>query len=133
SYYWNSGMFVFSAGVFLQELTTHSPDVIASARSAQEQAVQDLDFIRVNRQAFATAPNISIDYALMEKSDNVVCVPLDAGWSDVGDWKSFAELSEKDERRNSFIGDVIDIESHDTLVFSRDKLVATIGVNNLMI
>lgn len=132
-YYWNSGMFVFSTSVFLQELAKHSPEVIASARGAQEQAVQDLDFIRVNRQAFATAPNISIDYALMEKSDNVVCVPLDAGWSDVGDWKSFAELSDKDEHNNSFIGDVIDIDSQGTLVFSRDKLVATIGVSNLMI
>lgn len=132
-YYWNSGMFVFSTSVFLRELEKYSPEVITSARDAQEQAVQDLDFIRVNRQAFATAPNISIDYALMEKSDNVVCVPLDAGWSDVGDWKSFAELSDKDEHNNSFIGDVIDIDSQGTLVFSRDKLVATIGVSNLMI
>lgn len=132
-YYWNSGMFVFAADVFLQELEQHSPDVIATAKQAQECAVQDLDFIRVNREAFAKAPDISIDYALMEKSSNVVCVPLNAGWSDVGDWKSFAELLDKDVSNNSFIGDSIDVNSSNTLVFSRDKLVATIGVNNLMI
>ncbi len=132
-YYWNSGMFVFSVDTFLRELAEQSPAVVAAATEAQQRAQQDLDFIRVNRDAFAKAPNISIDYALMEKSRNVVCVPLDAGWSDVGDWKSFAELTEKDAKGNSFIGDVIDIESANTLVFSRDKLVTTIGVDNLMI
>lgn len=132
-YYWNSGMFVFSADVFLRELEQHSADVITTAREAQRRALQDLDFIRVDREAFAQAPNISIDYALMEKSNNVVCVPLDAQWSDVGDWKSFASLSEKDGAGNSFIGDSIDVGSTNTLVFSRDKLVATIGVDNLMI
>jgi mannose-1-phosphate guanylyltransferase/mannose-6-phosphate isomerase len=132
-YYWNSGMFVFSADVFLRELEQHSPDVVTAAKDAQEKAVRDLDFIRVDREAFAKAPNISIDYALMEKSKNVACVPLNAGWSDVGDWKSFATLSDKDSADNSFIGDSIDVGSTNTLVFSRDKLVATIGVNNLMI
>lgn len=132
-YYWNSGMFVFSAEAFLHELEQHSPEVVSTSQEAQTRAVQDLDFIRVDRAAFSKAPNISIDYALMEKSHNVVCVPLDAGWSDVGDWKSFATLSEKDEGNNSFIGDSIDIDSTNTLVFSRDKLVATIGVSNLMI
>lgn len=132
-YYWNSGMFVFKTDVFLDEMRAYSPDVVEAAERARTLAVQDLDFIRVDRDAFALAPNISIDYALMEKSRKVVCVPLDAGWNDVGDWKSFAELSEKDCGNNSFIGDSIDIGSTNTLVFSRDKLVATIGVNNLMI
>lgn len=132
-YYWNSGMFVFAASSFLGELHQHSTEVLAAAKSAQTLAVHDLDFIRVNREEFAKAPNISIDYALMEKSHNVVCVPLSAGWSDVGDWKSFAELLDKDAGNNSFIGDSIDIGSSNTLVFSQDKLVATIGVNNLMI
>lgn len=132
-YYWNSGMFVFQTEIFLQELQVHSPDVVAAAEQAKVSAVQDLDFIRVNRESFAQAPNISIDYALMEKSKNVVCVPFSAGWSDVGDWKSFWDLSEKDESGNSRIGDSIDIGSTNTLVFSQDKLVATLGVNNLMI
>jgi mannose-1-phosphate guanylyltransferase/mannose-6-phosphate isomerase len=132
-YYWNSGMFVFQTEVFLRELGVHSPDVVVAAEQAKVWAVQDLDFIRVDRESFSRAPNISIDYALMEKSKNVVCVPLNAGWSDVGDWKSFWDLSEKDASGNSLIGDSIDIGSTNTLVFSQDKLVATLGVNNLMI
>ncbi len=132
-YYWNSGMFVFQTEVFLSELLDQSPDVIVAAEQAKVWALQDLDFIRVDKDSFAQAPNISIDYALMEKSKNVVCVPLDAGWSDVGDWKSFGDLSQKDAEGNSLIGDSIDIGSTNTLVFSQDKLVATLGVNNLMI
>ena len=132
-YYWNSGMFVFNTDVFLSEMEHYSPEVITTAEQARTLAVRDLDFIRIDRDAFAEAPNISIDYALMEKSQKVVCVPLNAGWSDVGDWKSFSDLSDKDSANNSFIGDSIDIGSTDTLVFSQDKLVATIGVKNLMI
>lgn len=132
-YYWNSGMFVFKTEIFLKDLKEQSPDVVSAAELAKVSAVEDLDFIRVDREAFSQAPNISIDYALMEKSRNVVCVPLDAGWSDVGDWKSFGDLSVKDDAGNSLIGDTIDIGSTNTLVFSKDKLVATLGVNNLMI
>jgi len=132
-YYWNSGMFVFKTDVFLSELQAHSPEVVSAAQQARQLAVRDLDFIRVDKEAFATAPNISIDYALMERSQQVVCVPLNAGWSDVGDWKSFWDVSQKDADGNSFIGDSIDVNSTNTLVFSQDKLVATLGVDNLMI
>ncbi|ACE83761.1 mannose-1-phosphate guanylyltransferase/mannose-6-phosphate isomerase [Cellvibrio japonicus] len=132
-YFWNSGMFVFQADIFLQELAVQTPDVVVTAEQAKTWATRDLDFIRVDRESFAAAPNISIDYALMEKSANVVCVPLDAGWSDVGDWKSYWELSDKDSAGNSFIGDSLDVGSTNTLVFSQDKLVATLGVDNLMI
>ena len=132
-YYWNSGMFVFAADVFLRELNEQSSDVVVAAEQAKTWSVRDLDFIRVDSESFSQAPNISIDYALMEKSHNVVCVPLSAGWSDVGDWKSYWELSDKDEAGNSFIGDSLDVGSTNTLVFSQDKLVATLGVDNLMI
>ncbi len=132
-YYWNSGMFVFRAQVFLQELERYSPAVFKAAQGAYEKARIDLDFVRIDRDEFASAPDISIDYALMETSDKVVCVPFRAGWSDVGCWQSFWELSEKDERGNTFVGDSIDLNSNDTLVFSQDKLVATIGVNNLLV
>lgn len=132
-YYWNSGMFVFRSDIFLQELAQQSPDVVIAADKSKSLAVRDLDFIRVDRDTFSVAPNISIDYALMEKSRNVVCIPLTAGWSDVGDWKSYWELSDKDKDGNSFIGDSLDIGSTNTLVFSQDKLVATLGVDNLMI
>lgn len=132
-YYWNSGMFVFRSDIFLQELAQQSPDVVIAADKSKSLAVRDLDFIRVDKETFSTAPNISIDYALMEKSRNVVCVPLSAGWSDVGDWKSYWELSDKDASGNSFIGDSLDVGSTNTLVFSQGKLVATLGVDNLMI
>ncbi|MGD8176730.1 mannose-1-phosphate guanylyltransferase/mannose-6-phosphate isomerase [Marinimicrobium sp. ARAG 43.8] len=133
SYFWNSGMFVFRAQPFLDELAACSAGVLDAARDALESAAADLDFIRIDREAFARAPDISIDYAVMEKSRAVVCVPLDAGWSDVGSWQSYWELSDKDERGNSFVGDAIDVGSRETLVFSHDKLVATVGVNNLLI
>ncbi len=132
-YYWNSGMFVFQTEVFLKELQEQSAEVVIAAEQAKVWSVQDLDFIRVDKDSFSLAPNISIDYALMEKSNNVVCVPFNAGWSDVGDWKSFWDLSDKDSAGNSIIGDGIDIGSSNTLVFSQDKLVATLGVSNLMI
>ncbi len=132
-YFWNSGMFVFKTSVFLKELKAQSPDLLVAVESAKKHSTQDLDFIRIDKNTFAQAPNISIDYALMEKSQNVVCVSLDAGWSDVGDWKSFSDLNDKDASGNSFIGDSIDLGSTNTLVFSRDKLVATLGVDNLMI
>ncbi|WP_341939280.1 mannose-1-phosphate guanylyltransferase/mannose-6-phosphate isomerase [Marinimicrobium sp. C2-29] len=132
-YYWNSGMFVFRAQSFLEELQHYSPGVLDSAQLAFERATVDLDFVRIDRDAFAEAPDISIDYAVMEKSQRVVCVPFTAGWSDVGCWQSYWELSDKDANGNSFVGDSIDIDSTDTLVFSHDKLVATIGVNNLMV
>lgn len=132
-YFWNSGMFVFKTSVFLKELTTQSPELVSAVKTAKEKSKQDLDFIRIDKESFSQAPNISIDYALMEKSKNVVCVSLDANWSDVGDWKSFSDLNDKDLSGNSFIGDSIDVGSTNTLVFSRDKLVATLGVDNLMI
>jgi mannose-1-phosphate guanylyltransferase/mannose-6-phosphate isomerase len=132
-YFWNSGMFVFKTSVFLKELKVQSPELVAAVEAAKANSKQDLDFIRIDKNTFAQAPNISIDYALMEKSQNVVCVPLNAGWSDVGDWKSFSDLNDKDNSGNSFIGDSIDVGSTNTLVFSRDKLVATLGVDNLMI
>lgn len=132
-YFWNSGMFVFKTSVFLNELSKQSPELVSAVTSAKENSKQDLDFIRIDKESFSQAPNISIDYALMEKSQNVVCVPLNAGWSDVGDWKSFSDLNEQDASGNSFIGDSIDVGSTNTLVFSRDKLVATLGVDNLMI
>jgi mannose-1-phosphate guanylyltransferase/mannose-6-phosphate isomerase len=132
-YFWNSGMFVFKTSVFLKELKVQSPELVTVVETAKQKSKQDLDFIRIDKESFSQAPNISIDYALMEKSQNVVCVPLDAGWSDVGDWKSFSDLNDKDNSGNSFIGDSIDVGSTNTLVFSRDKLVATLGVDNLMI
>lgn len=132
-YFWNSGMFVFRARQFLEELAHQSPDVFEASGQAKQLAHQDLDFIRLDADAFGQAPNISIDYALMEKSANVVCVPLDAGWSDVGDWRSYWELSEKDDQGNSLVGDALALHTQNTLIFSQDKLVTTLGVRDLLV
>jgi len=132
-YYWNSGMFVFRARRFLEELERYSPQVMEAVQAAYREAVRDMDFVRADAGAFARAPEISVDYAVMEQSQAVACVPMDAEWSDVGSWQSYWELSDKDERGNSLIGDAMDFGSRDTLVYSRDKLVATLGVDNLMV
>lgn len=133
NYYWNSGMFVFGADAFLAQLQKQSPDCFSAAEKSLELAKTDMDFLRVGEAAFASAPNISIDYAVMEKSSDVVCVPLDAGWSDVGCWRSYWEAKEKDENGNSFVGDAKAIATKDTLVYSQDKLVFTVGVENLVV
>ena len=93
NYLWNSGMFMFKADVLIDELTTHSPGIVASANNAINNATQDLDFIRLDEQAFESSPSDSIDYALMEKSDNVVVVPLDAQWNDIGAWPALYDIA----------------------------------------
>lgn len=133
SYYWNSGMFVFRAGSFLDELKKLNSECYDAALEALNNAANDLDFIRLNQAAFEKSPNISIDYAVMEKSDNVVCVPLTSDWSDVGCWKSYWESSEKDSDGNTRIGDTITSDTQNSLLFSQDKLIATVGVKDLVI
>jgi mannose-1-phosphate guanylyltransferase/mannose-6-phosphate isomerase len=144
-HYWNSGMFVFKASVYLDSLAKFNPEIVDYSRQALAKANSDLDFIRVDKAAFALCPDDSIDYALMERADNVVMVPLDAQWSDIGSWHSLWEITDKDAQNNAFIGDVIAINCHNTLVRregKRDaegadkgvyKLVAAIGLDNIVI
>jgi len=106
NYLWNSGMFMFQASVFIDELTRHSPNIATSVNNAVSNPLQDLDFIRLEKQAFESSPSDSIDYALMEKSDNVVVIPLDAGWSDVGSWSALYDIGVKDGNGNVLKGDV---------------------------
>lgn len=133
NYYWNSGMFVFTADNFLAQLIEHCPDCHAAVQHAFETKKADIDFLRIGEEAFAKSPSISIDYAVMEKCKDVVCVPLDVGWSDVGCWRSYWEAKEKDEDGNSFVGDAMAISTKNTLIYSQDKLVSTIGVENLVV
>src|SRR6185503_4561839 len=95
-YFWNSGMFVFRADVLIAELDQHAPDVVVAARDALAKAARDADFIRLDAGAFANAPNISIDYALMEKTDRAAIVPCSIGWSDVGAWSALWEIRDQD-------------------------------------
>jgi mannose-1-phosphate guanylyltransferase/mannose-6-phosphate isomerase len=133
SYLWNSGMFMFKADVLIDELTTHSPDIIVSVGDAVNNAIQDLDFIRLDKQAFESSPSDSIDCALMEKSNNVIVVPLDAQWNDVGSWSSLYDIGIKDSNGNVIKGDVIIQDTTNTYINANYHMVATIGVDNLII
>ena len=132
-YLWNSGMFLFGARQYLTELKRHRPDILSVCEAALKQASQDLHFTRVAEAVFAQCPEDSIDYAVMEKTDNAAVVSLDAGWSDIGSWSSLWEISDKDRQGNSLSGDVIAHETSGTLVRADSRLVATVGVENLVI
>ena len=132
-YLWNSGMFMFNPEVFLEELSIESGEIINTMRASVENATHDLDFIRLEEGAFKSSLNISIDYALMEKSNNVAVVKLDAGWSDVGSWKSLYKSSKKNKDGNVLKGDVLTEETFDSYIDSGSHIVATIGVSNLVI
>ena len=132
-YYWNSGMFLFKASRYLTELKAFRPDIYAACEASMQVQNNDLDFIRVDRVAFEACPDESIDYAVMEQTQDAVVVPMDAGWSDVGGFAALWEVSEKDNNGNVFKGDVKAVDTKNTLVFGEDKLVATVGVENLII
>jgi len=133
NYLWNSGMFMFKAATLIDELTTHSPEIVTSVNNAVDNAVQDLDFIRLDKQAFESSPSDSIDYALMEKSDNAVVVPLDAQWNDIGAWPALYDIGTKDANGNVIKGDVIAQDTTNTYINANHHMVATIGVDNLII
>lgn len=132
-YYWNSGIFMFRASRYLEELQENRPDIVSACRAAMESKVRDLDFLRVGNAAFAKCPTESIDCAVMEQTNDAVVVPIDAGWSDIGSWSSLADLSEQDDNGNTAIGDVKILASENSYVRSEDKLVAAIGVSDLVI
>ena len=132
-YYWNSGMFLFKASHYLAELQQHRPDIYAACDQAMAEVDPDLDFIRVNQQAFLACPSESIDYAVMEKTAAAVVVPLDANWSDVGSWSSLWDISEKNDQGNVHKGDVLSCDSSDNYVFAETGLVATVGLQNIVV
>lgn len=132
-YYWNSGMFLFKASRYLEELKKLRPDIYQACKSAMIETDSDLDFLRINKEKFEACPSESIDYAVMEKTDDAVVVPMDAGWSDIGSWSSLWEISEKDSNGNASYGDVILHESNNSYVRTDGKLVAVIGVDDLVI
>jgi mannose-1-phosphate guanylyltransferase/mannose-6-phosphate isomerase len=132
-YLWNSGMFMFKTKVLLDEANKYAPEILNWVKKSVDNASQDLDFVRLNDDFFAKSKNISIDYALMEKSDNVVVVPLDANWSDIGSWDALYNISNKDKNGNSITGDVISIATNNSYINAQHHMVATIGVDNLII
>ena len=132
-YFWNSGMFMFRASRYLEELETFAPDMLKAARAAYEKANRDMDFIRLDAEAFGKSPSDSIDYAVMEHTQNGVVIPLDAGWDDVGSWSALWEIGEKDEAGNVITGDVLTLESTNNYLRSEGRLLATIGINDLVV
>lgn len=132
-YYWNSGMFMFRASRYLEELENHRPDILHACQTALRSAKEDLDFVRVGKSAFVACANESIDYAVMEKTRDAVVIPLDAGWSDVGSWCALWEIGEKDKDGNAFRGDVMLEESEGCLIYSTEKLVATVGLKDIVV
>jgi mannose-1-phosphate guanylyltransferase/mannose-6-phosphate isomerase len=130
---WNSGMFVFRADVLIEELAQHAPEVLKAAREALAKAKADLDFQRLDADAFARAPGISIDYAVMERTKRASVVPADFGWSDVGSWAALWELAARDGAGNSLSGDVLMEDSRGCYVRAEKGVTALIGVEDLVI
>lgn len=132
-YFWNSGMFAFKASCFLQELEQFNPAMLAVCRQALEAAKVDLDFIRLDKAIFSQCPADSIDYAVMEKTDKAVVIPLDAGWSDVGSWCALWDIINKDAFGNAITGDVLTVDTHNSFIHAESKLIAVIGIQDLVI
>lgn len=133
NYYWNSGMFAFSAETFVAEMEKYAPAICSSMRESIKNGREDGEFYRLDPQAMIACPEDSIDYALMEKSDRVAVVPVDMGWSDIGSWKSLWEISDKDEDNNVVQGDVLLEDVKNSLIRSEHGLVTAIGLRDALV
>lgn len=129
---WNSGIFVFKASQYLDELRTHAEGILNACQSAMLQTEEDLTFTRVNKDAFESCPSQSVDYAVMEKTNKAIVVPMDAGWSDVGSWSALWEISPKDAMENAASGDVRLHQSSNNYAHAADRLLVGIGVHDLI-
>lgn len=133
SHLWNSGIFLLPVKNYLDELERLAPDVLAACREALSGAVKDLDFLRIAEEAFAASPSISIDYAVIEKTEKSVVVPVDIGWNDVGSWLALWKMGAKDEADNVKVGDVISEDVKGCYLRSEGPLVAALGVDDLIV
>ncbi|MEW5992845.1 MAG: mannose-1-phosphate guanylyltransferase/mannose-6-phosphate isomerase [Candidatus Zixiibacteriota bacterium] len=137
NFLWNSGMFCFKAGVILEEMAKHAPEVARSAAACwaamRDSCGKQGSMLEIPAEFFADVPDISIDYAVMEKSAQVAVVPGDFGWSDIGSWNAVSQLVEPDENNNRTVGETILVDSRNTFIQSEDRLVAGVGIDNLMI
>jgi len=133
-YDWNSGMFLFKAARYLDELAEHAPAMLAAVREAHAKATTDLDFVRIDRDAFARVPDDSIDYAVMEKTRRAAVIPVSCAWSDIGSWSALWLTGDKDADGNLREGDTLAVATHNSLLRSHDRhLLATVGVDNLVV
>jgi mannose-1-phosphate guanylyltransferase len=132
-YLWNSGMFLFKASVYLDELALHRNDIFQAVHKAYQQRTEDVDFVRINSLLFSECPEESIDFAVMEKTTQAKVVPYLGDWSDIGSWDSLYDYADKDDAKNVLLGDVMAEGVNNCLVRSESRLVAAIGVDNLVI
>jgi mannose-1-phosphate guanylyltransferase/mannose-1-phosphate guanylyltransferase/mannose-6-phosphate isomerase len=133
NHFWNSGMFVFRADALIAEIERFTPEVVTATRNAVNVGTEDLDFFRLDRAAFEAAPSVSIDYAVMEKTDKAAVVPVDMGWSDVGSWRALWEIGAKDVAGNVVVGDVMQFGSRDCYLRSDGTLIAAIGLEDFVV
>lgn len=138
NYYWNSGIFMVKASVYLEALNRYAPEILKTCQASMENATLDLDFIRPDACAFAKCPDDSMDYAVMEpltekQPGSAAVVPLDAGWSDVGSFSTLYDISDKDDNNNVTSGDVLTHSSRNNLIRSDYKMIATVGVEDLVV
>lgn len=129
-YFWNSGMFVFRADAVLAELERFAPAIVQACRNALDAARQDLDFLRLDRDAFAACPEDSVDYAVMEQTDRGVMVPLSCGWNDLGSWDALWQAGQQDESGNVLKGDVVTCDVRDSYLHAETRLLAAVGLEN---
>lgn len=132
-YLWNSGNFLFRSDAFLQALADLRPDILDCTRRAFDNAMTDLDFIRLDEEAFGETPAISVDYAIMEETDRAAVLPVDYRWSDIGNWASVADVLAKDEHGNAVVGEGRILNGHGNLVHSSGKLTTLVGVDGLAV
>ena len=132
-YYWNSGIFLFRASTLLKEIKKISPVVLEDCKKSINQELLDLDFQRINKEVFKSLPNVSLDIAIMEKTNLGTVIPLDSGWSDIGNWNSVWKVSEKDKNSNCTKGNVYLKESKNCYVESENKLIYGLGLSSLII
>jgi len=132
-YCWNSGMFLFKARTFLEELARLEPQMLAHCRAALAEGKTDLDFFRLAEAPFAACQSISIDYAVMERTDKAAIVPVEMGWSDIGSWESLWSATAKDETGNTMLGDVLHHGARNSYLRSEGPLVAAVGVEDIVV
>ena len=132
-YYWNSGMFMFQASTILAELKTLSPKIYQAVKKAVSEGIKDLDFCRLDKESFTNSPSDSIDYAVMEKTDKAVVLPLDADWNDIGAWSALWEVNDQDENGNVFHGDILHHDVSNSYIHADERMVAVVGVDNCVV
>ena len=132
-YFWNSGMFMFKASAYLNELEKFNQNMVTASKASLEQGSTDLDFIRLDKNSFEKCPSDSIDYAVMEKTQQAVVVPVDIGWNDIGSWTALWEVGEHDARGNVTHGDVCVINSDNSYIHSETRLVSAVGITDHII